>query len=89
MHPGRSFDVQTVKVADLQKGEWKAPWLPKFLHVSMTPEQVEYLSKPAMISLALAIYGGKVEFPPTWNELLPDFKFWKLEEFLQACWKRD
>jgi hypothetical protein len=78
--------VYPIKVADLQKGEWTAEWLPEFTHPSLPEAQSLAARKPAMVAWALAIHLGTTDITPVWNDLLPDLQLETLEQYLQECW---
>ncbi|PGH00862.1 hypothetical protein AJ80_09114 [Polytolypa hystricis UAMH7299] len=79
---GEPFTVYTVKKDAIDEGIQNSEWLPPADHPSMTPEMQANLAKMLYPDILRALDRGAMDVPPTWNELLPDFKFTDLEGFL-------
>lgn len=84
---GTEFNIEKVKVGDLENGTWETSWVPKLDHPSIPPEQVDFLSKMMCSSLLLAIHDGALSVSDEWNRLLPEYQFIPIEEFLAEAWQ--
>ncbi|KAL0936813.1 NmrA-like family protein [Colletotrichum truncatum] len=84
---GKSFEVHTVKAADLEAGEWKATWQPTF-NEALSAGDTKKLVVPFISGWALGIYKGLIDLEPDWNRRFPNIKFTSVEEMLNAAWER-
>lgn len=72
---------------DLVAGELKTDNYTRVDLPSIPKEQVEAFSKMAFIGISIAISRGAWDTSDEWNQLLPDLKLTKVEEFLGKLWK--
>ncbi|KAJ5281337.1 hypothetical protein N7478_006709 [Penicillium angulare] len=83
---GEPFQVETVKLQDLQRKEWSASWIPKVSHPAIPPEFVsETLSQSVVSGMLLGMSAGCFKVSDEWNQLL-GYKFTSVEEFLVEAW---
>ncbi|KAK3390029.1 hypothetical protein B0H63DRAFT_428580 [Podospora didyma] len=83
---GKPWDVEVVKVEDLEAGELKTSWLPHFSQPYLTPEEALAFSKGLVIKILLGNIKAAWVVSDEWNQLLPHFKPTQLEEFLVEHW---
>ncbi|WYZ44889.1 hypothetical protein EsH8_VIII_000205 [Colletotrichum jinshuiense] len=83
---GGSFAVEKLKAEDLEAGEVKAPWMPIANHPAIPPEMRNAFSASLVSGILLGISAGNFKITDEWNQLLPDYKFTKPEEFLTKAW---
>ncbi|KAM7185115.1 NmrA-like family protein [Naviculisporaceae sp. PSN 640] len=77
------FTVDAVRIEDLKAGEVKASWTPVFDHPSITDIQV---AQSIPRNLILSNTWGAWVVSDEWNQLLPDYKFTSVEEFIKDTW---
>jgi hypothetical protein len=65
----------------------KSSWYPRPDHPSFTPEQAEALAERLTAGIVLGISVGAASVSDEWNQLLPDYKFTKAEDFLAEAWR--
>ncbi|KAG9230359.1 hypothetical protein BJ875DRAFT_431810 [Amylocarpus encephaloides] len=83
------FTVNKVKLEDLEAGNLKTSWTLGARHPSFTEEHAEQLAdmlKTVMIGTLLTCAKGNWDGPGTFNQLLPEYKFKEIEEFLVEVW---
>ncbi|KAH6641240.1 hypothetical protein F5144DRAFT_618821 [Chaetomium tenue] len=84
---GGTFNVERMKADDLKAGRVKSTWLPTPDHPSFTPEQVTEFTEYMTAGILLGISAGALSVSDEWNQLLPDYRFTKAEEFLAEFWR--
>ncbi|KAJ5263628.1 hypothetical protein N7478_011233 [Penicillium angulare] len=84
---GKPFAVEHVKAQDLEAGTWKTSWTPVIEHASIPPEQRAGLARFFTSSILLAVNANQLLVSDSWNQLLPDYKFTVIDEFLIEAWK--
>jgi len=84
---GRAFTVDKVKLGDLERGILTASWTLEASHPSVTGDQVEEMLKTVLIGTLLSSAKGAWDVSDEFNQLLPDFKFTQIEEFLAQVWE--
>lgn len=86
---GKPFRVDWVKYEDLRAGILSVNRLPDLDHPvldSLEPEQRDEFRKKVMIGTLLLISHGVWQMTDEWNQLLPDYKFTQVEDFLRKVW---
>ena len=84
---GRTFAIEKVKLADLEKGILTASWTLEASHPSVTEDQVEKMLKTVLIGTLLSSAKGAWDVSDEMNQLLPAFKFTQIEDFLTEVWE--
>ncbi|TAQ86952.1 hypothetical protein B7494_g4724 [Chlorociboria aeruginascens] len=82
---GRPFTIEKVKLEDLAAGNLKASWTLGKRHPSFTEDQAAELAgmlKTVLIGTLLSSAKGAWDVSDAFNQLLPDYKFTRIEEFL-------
>lgn len=85
--PGAAFNVETLDTDSLKRGNAICTWMPRVDHPSIPLEQVDALASQFLCGVLLAVSVGAFKVSGEWNQLLPDYKFTQLEEFLSQYWK--
>ena len=83
---GKSFDIKKLKARDLETDTWESSWIPKADHPSIPPEQVDVMSRVIVAGFLLAVSAESCHVSDEWNQLLPDYRFTRAEEFLHKVW---
>ncbi|KAK3995116.1 hypothetical protein QBC44DRAFT_366995 [Cladorrhinum sp. PSN332] len=88
---GQKFQIETVKLKDLQAGKWTASWRLEVSHPSASqgdPEAVEQMLKQVMIGILLGSVEGCWDVSDEWNKIIErqdkGFNFTGVEEFLKG-----
>jgi len=76
-----------VKLEDLEAGILTASWKLEASHPSVTGDEVENMLKTVLIGTLLSSAKGAWDVSDDFNQLLPDFKFTEMEDFLTKVWK--
>ncbi len=84
---GCTSAIEKVKFADLEKGILTASWTLEPKHPSVTGDQVEKMVKNVLIGTLFSSAKGAWDVSDEVNQLLPDFKFTLIEEFLTEVWE--
>lgn len=84
---GASFNVETVKVEDLERGVLTASWKLEASHPSVPADQIDKMQRDVLIGTLLGGSKGAWDVSKELNELLPDFEFTRLETFLADVWR--
>jgi len=84
---GQAFTIEKVKLEDLEKGVLTASWVLEASHPSVSQDQIEKMMKAVLIGTLLSSAKGAWDVSDEFNQLLPDFKFTGLEDFLTAAWE--
>ncbi|RDL35782.1 Uncharacterized protein BP5553_06394 [Venustampulla echinocandica] len=84
---GGSFAIDKVKLEDLENGILTASWTLEARHPSVTREQAEKMLKTVLIGTLISSVKGAWDVSDEFNQLLPDFKFTQIEDFLATVWK--
>ncbi|KAH7136915.1 hypothetical protein B0J13DRAFT_640605 [Dactylonectria estremocensis] len=84
---GKSFAIETVKLADLDANIFTTSWNPVTLHPTIPVDQRELAGREFMRLSLLSLTDGVWNISSEWNQLLPNLKFTTLEEFLQESWR--
>ncbi|RFU23862.1 hypothetical protein B7463_g12474, partial [Scytalidium lignicola] len=83
---GAPFDITTLKEEDVRAGNILSSWIPKIEVPGVPPEQNEYFSKMVFIGSLLSGIHESWVVSNEWNQLLPDYKFMDVEDFLAKHW---
>ncbi|KAK3684123.1 hypothetical protein B0T22DRAFT_469635 [Podospora appendiculata] len=84
---GGPFKVERLNADDLKAGVIKASWKPPVVHPAFTPEQADTFASTITSGLLLGFAVEALNVSDEWNELLPDYKFTGIEEFLGEAWR--
>ncbi|KAF4627982.1 hypothetical protein G7Y89_g10170 [Cudoniella acicularis] len=87
---GGSFTIDKVKLEDLEAGNLTASWTLGARHPSFTDDQAEQLAamlETVLIGTLLSSAKGAWDVSNAWNQLLPDYEFTRIEEFLAKVWE--
>ena len=84
---GHPFVVDTVKLEDLENGRLKTSWSLEARHPSFTGEQVDKALKNVLIGTLVSSAKGGWDVSDEFNQLLPNYKFTEIEEFLAKVWE--
>lgn len=84
---GRPFAVDAVKLGDLGDGKLKTSWSLEARHPSFTGKEAEEALKNVLIGMLVSSAKGGWDVSDEFNQLLPDYKFTKIEEFLTNVWE--
>jgi hypothetical protein len=71
---------------DLVVGELKTDKYPRLDLPSIPKDQVDAFSKMATIGVLISVSNGVWNVTDEWNQLLPDYKFTQIEDFVQDSW---
>lgn len=55
--------------------------------MQMSEEQAEAMTKSVLVGMLLSSAKGAWEISDEWNQLLPDFEFTKMQDFLSEAWQ--
>ncbi|KAK3348929.1 hypothetical protein B0T25DRAFT_591513 [Lasiosphaeria hispida] len=83
---GKPFQVERLKVEDLEKGQLVSSWVPLFHHPAIPEDQVEPISRHFLLTAFLVKLSGGHVVSDEWNMLLPDYEFTSIEQFLTNVW---
>ncbi|KPM34372.1 hypothetical protein AK830_g12202 [Neonectria ditissima] len=83
---GKPFTVDWLKMEDLEAGKLKTDNYSRLDLPSIPKDQVEAFSKMATLGILIATSRGVWTVSDEWNQLLPDFKFTQVEEFIKNLW---
>lgn len=86
---GRPFTVDRVKLEDLEAGNLFTSWTLGKRHPSFTEDQADQLAgmlKTVLVGTLLSSVKGAWDVSDAFNQLLPDYKFTQIEEFLTNVW---
>ncbi|KAM5343402.1 hypothetical protein ACJ41O_011939 [Fusarium nematophilum] len=84
---GKPFTVEWLKKEDLAAGELKTDNYHRLNMPSIPKDQIEAFSKMAVIGVLLGINRGVWTVSDEWNQILPDYEFTQVEDFLKALWE--
>ncbi|KAE9378972.1 NAD(P)-binding protein [Stipitochalara longipes BDJ] len=84
---GQAFSIDKVKLEDLENGILTASWTLDASHPSVARDQVERMMKAVLVGTLLSSAKGAWDVSDDFNQLLPDFKFAQVENFLTEVWK--
>lgn len=84
---GQPFTIDKVKLEDLEKGVLTASWTLEADHPSASGEEGEEMRKAVLIGTLIGSVRGAWDVSGEMNELLPNFEFTSLEDFVTTAWK--
>ncbi|KAK7747172.1 hypothetical protein SLS62_009114 [Diatrype stigma] len=84
---GRSFDVEKVKVEDLEAGRLETSWGLEAVHQAVSKEEASTLLKAVSIGILLSSSKGAWDSSDELNQLFPDYEFTPVEDFLAKAWE--
>lgn len=81
--------VHRLSKAALERGEWDAEWLPPLDHPTMPQDLLSPQAVATIrVGFELKVSEGASLVNGKWNELLPDFKFTSVADFLEETWQK-
>ena len=83
---GKPFAIDWLKKEDLEAGEVKTKNLMVVDLPSIPEGQKEEFSKIATRAMLLSCTRGAWTVTDEWNQIFPDYKFTKVDEFLKGLW---
>ncbi|KAK7432009.1 hypothetical protein QQZ08_001299 [Neonectria magnoliae] len=83
---GKPFTVDWLKLEDLESGVLKTNNYPRLNLPSIPEDQVEAFSKMATTGILIATGRGVWTVTDEWNQLLPDYEFTQVEQFIKKLW---
>ena len=83
---GRPFTLDKVKLEDLEAGKLKTSWTLEKRHAAYTGDDVASILKTVLIGTLLSSAKGAWAVSDELNQLLPDYKFTQIEDFLTKVW---
>ncbi|KAN0115166.1 NAD(P)-binding protein [Hyaloscypha variabilis] len=84
---GQAFTVEKVKLKDLEKGVLTASWTLAASHPSVAQDQIEKMMKVVLIGTLLSSTKGAWDVSDAFNQIVPDFKFTQIVDFLAEVWE--
>jgi len=87
---GGPFTVDKVKLEDLQAGHLETSWTLGRRHPSVSDGDADQLAdmlKAVLTGTLLSCAKGAWDVSDAFNQLLPEYRFVQIEEFLAAAWK--
>lgn len=81
---GKPFAIDWLKKEDLERGELKTDNYIRVDLPSIPKDQLEHFSKAATEGLLLSSSRGAWTVTDEWNQIFPEYKFTKVEEFLRG-----
>ncbi|KAK1982941.1 hypothetical protein LZ30DRAFT_790010 [Colletotrichum cereale] len=84
---GKPFEVDRLKLEDLEAGIIKTNFVTPLNLPGMSPEELAALTKVVTIGATVSIAKGAWAVSDEWNQLLPDFKPTGLEEYVKGVWE--
>ncbi|KAK5023210.1 hypothetical protein LTS07_009432 [Exophiala sideris] len=85
---GGPFTVDVVKMEDLEAGNLTASWKLEASHPSVSGGEATKMMKTVLVGMLLSSAKGAWEVSDEWNQLLPEFKFTEIEDFLRNVWEK-
>ncbi|KFY23910.1 hypothetical protein V493_05564 [Pseudogymnoascus sp. VKM F-4281 (FW-2241)] len=79
--------IETVKLEDLEAGNLKTSWALATSHPSVPEDQAADLLKSVLIGTLLSGSKGAWDVSDEFNQILPDYRFTQIEEFLAKAWE--
>ncbi|KAE8380008.1 hypothetical protein BDV26DRAFT_258105 [Aspergillus bertholletiae] len=84
---GQTFTIYNLKSEDLEKGEFRSPWIPSYAP-NLPEETIKNVVVPFISGWALGCYNGVADVSPAWNERFPDIQYQTVADMLRAAWGR-
>ncbi|EOO02584.1 putative -like family protein [Phaeoacremonium minimum UCRPA7] len=87
-YEGGPFAIEWLKLKDLEAGIVKSDYLipVNTLHAT-TEDEMETVNKTATIGMLISTCRGAWDVTDEWNQILPDYEFTQVEDFLAKVWK--
>jgi hypothetical protein len=76
-----------VKLEDLEAGNLRTSWTLETRHSSVSEDQAAALLNSVLIGTLLGGVKGAWAVSDEFNQILPDYKFTQIEEFLATVWE--
>ncbi|KZL68785.1 NmrA-like family protein (Rossmann-fold NAD(P)(+)-binding protein) [Colletotrichum tofieldiae] len=84
---GKSFEVDRLKLEDLEAGIVKTNFIPLLNLPGMSREELENFTKVVAIGATVSVAREAWAVSDEWNQLLPDFKPTGIEEYAKRVWE--
>ncbi|KAK2053869.1 NAD(P)-binding protein [Colletotrichum caudatum] len=84
---GKPFEVDRLKLEDLEAGVIKTNFVTPVNLPGMSPEEVANFTKVVTIGATVSLAKGTWAVSDEWNQLLPDFKPTGVEEYVRSVWE--
>jgi len=84
---GRPFAKETVKLEDLEAGALNTTWGLEAKHSAVPPEQLAAMLKMVLVGTLLSGAQGSWDVSDEFNQIIPEYKFTKAEDFLAEIWE--
>jgi len=87
---GQPFTIEKVRMEDLEAGNLKTSWTLGRSHPSVAQEQADQLAdmiKTVLIGTLLSSAKGAWDVSDDFNQLLPEYKFIAIQDFLLKAWE--
>ncbi|KAI1806375.1 NAD(P)-binding protein [Daldinia bambusicola] len=85
---GSPFEVDTVKLEDLEAGNLTAPWKLETRHPSVSDEEAAGMLKSVLVGILLSSVKDAWNISDEWNQLLPNYRFTDMRQFLSEVWQK-
>lgn len=76
-----------MKLEDLEAGNLKTSWTLETRHPSVSEEEAADVLKSVLIGTLLSGAKGAWDVSDAFNQILPDYKFTQIEDFLTKVWE--
>ncbi|EFQ25208.1 uncharacterized protein GLRG_00352 [Colletotrichum graminicola M1.001] len=83
---GKPFEVDRLKLEDLEAGIIKTNFVAPLDLPGMSPEELANFTKVVTIGATVSIAKGAWAVSDEWNQLLPDFKPMGIEQYVKTVW---
>lgn len=83
----KPFTIEWEKMEDLEAKELKSENYIRLPFPGIPEDQLEAFSKLATVSVLLGGHHGLWDVTDEWNQLLPDYKFTQVADFIKEIWK--
>ncbi|KZL67776.1 nmra-like family protein [Colletotrichum incanum] len=84
---GKPFEVDMLKLEDLEAGIVKTNFIPPLNLPGMSPEELEHFTEVVAIGTTVSVAREAWAVSDEWNQLLPDFEPTGIEEYVKRVWE--
>ncbi|KAK2035177.1 NAD(P)-binding protein [Colletotrichum zoysiae] len=84
---GKPFEVDRLKLEDLEAGVIKTKFVTPIDLPGMSPEELANFTKVVTVGATVSLAKGTWAVSDEWNRLLPDFKPTGVEEYVRSVWE--
>ena len=71
-----------MRLEDAENDRLETSWVPRIDIPGLKPEEVDYFSKVVLTGCLVSMPKGAWTVQDTWNQMLPEYHFTTVEEFL-------